>query len=68
MLSNADIVREASRVVWTEGQLDRVSEFYSDDFTADYAFTDWGAGIQGVRALAANFESDFLTTVKRSSS
>lgn len=54
MLSNADIVREACRVVWTEGQVHRVSEFYSDDFTADYAFTDWGTGIEGVKPLAAN--------------
>jgi predicted ester cyclase len=59
MLSNADIVREACRVVWTEGQVDRVSEFYSDDFTADYAFTDWGTGIEGVKALAANVRVGF---------
>ena len=54
MKTNADIVRKACHVVWTEGQVDRVSEFYSDDFTADYAFTDWGTGIEGVKALAAS--------------
>ena len=54
MKRNADIVREACRVVWSEGQIDRVSDFYSEDFTADYAFTDWGTGIEGVKALASS--------------
>ena len=54
MKSNADIVREACQVIWTEGQIDRVPEFYSEDFTADYAFTDWGTGIEGVKALASS--------------
>ena len=52
--SNADIVREACHVVWTEGQVDRVEEFYAADFSADYAFTDLGSGIDGVKALAAS--------------
>ena len=30
------------------------TRFYSDDFTSDYAFTDWGKGIEGVKALAAS--------------
>ena len=51
---NAAIVREACHVIWTEGQIDRVPEFYSEDFTADYAFTDWGAGIEGVKVLASS--------------
>ena len=54
MKSNADIVREACHVIWTKGQIDRVPEFYADDFTADYAFTDWGTGIEGVKALVAS--------------
>ena len=54
MKSNADIVREACHVVWTEGQIDRVEEFYAEDFSADYAFTNWGSGIEGVKALAAS--------------
>ena len=29
-------------------------EFYLEDFTADYAFTDWGTGIGGVKALASS--------------
>lgn len=54
MKSNTDIVREACHIIWTEGQIDRVAEFYSEDFTADYAFTDWGKGIDGVKALVAS--------------
>ena len=53
-MQNADIVRKACHLVWTEGEIDRVPEFYSEDFTADYAFTDWGSGIEGVKALAAS--------------
>ena len=54
MKSNPDIVRDACHAVWTEGQVDRVEEFYAEDFSADYAFTDWGSGIEGVKALAAS--------------
>jgi len=54
MTSNADLVREPCHVIWTEGQIDRAPEFYSEDFMADYAFTDWGAGIEGVKALASS--------------
>ena len=38
----------------TEGHVDCVPKFYAEDFTADYAFTDWGKGIQGVKALATS--------------
>jgi hypothetical protein len=31
-----------------------VPKFYAEDFTADYAFTDWGKGVQGVKALATS--------------
>ena len=40
--SSEDIVREAMRVIWTEGDISRVGEFYSDNFKADYPFPDWG--------------------------
>jgi predicted ester cyclase len=43
-----------------EGKVDRVPEFYAEDFTADYAFTDWGKGIQGVKALAASVRVGLL--------
>jgi len=52
-MTNADIVREACRVIWTEGDLSRVAEFYSEDFTADYPMTNWGTGIEGIQHLAS---------------
>jgi hypothetical protein len=55
MQCNANIVREVCHVVWTEGQIDRVEDFHAEDFFADYAFTDLGSGIEGVKAIAASF-------------
>ena len=54
MPSNAEIVREACQVVWTEGRADRVADYYAADFVADYPMTDWGHGLDGVRELVAN--------------
>lgn len=53
MPSNKNIVREAMQVVWTEGRVDRVADYYAEDFVADYPMTDWGTGLDGVRALVA---------------
>ena len=53
MPSNAEIVREACHVVWTEGQAGRVSDYYAEDFKADYPMTNWGEGLDGVRQLVA---------------
>ena len=61
MKANADIVREACHIVWTEGQIDRVEEF-----SADYAFTDWGFGIEGSAHLhAAAAACYYLTTPRK---
>ncbi len=54
MAAAGEVVREACRVIWSEGQVDRVPEFYSADFRADYPMTDWGSGLSGVAALAEN--------------
>jgi len=51
MKSNAEIVKEAMDVVWTEGRADCVADYYAEDFVADYPMTDWGTGLDGVRAL-----------------
>ena len=51
MNNNELIVREAMRIVWNEGGISRVDQFYSEDFEADYPMTDWGKGRSGVRAL-----------------
>ena len=58
-MTNEQVVRDACRVVWTEGDLERVGEFYAEDFVADYPRTDWGTGVEGVRALAAGIRESF---------
>ncbi len=58
MQTSADVVREACHVIWSEGQVERVPEFYSDDFRADYPMTDWGTGLAGVKALATSVRKD----------
>ena len=54
MKSNAQIVKEAMDVVWTQGRADLVGDYYSEDFVANYPMTDWGEGLDGVRNLVAN--------------
>jgi predicted ester cyclase len=56
--SSEDIVREAMQVVWTEGDISRVGEFYAETFKADYPLTDWGEGLEGVSALALKVRED----------
>ncbi len=51
-MTNEEVVREACRVIWSEGDLSRVSEFYSEDFTTDYPLTQWGEGLAGLTRLA----------------
>ena len=53
-----DIVKEAMQVIWTEGDISRVGEFYSENFKADYPFPDWGEGLEGVSALASKIRED----------
>ena len=59
MSPNEALVREACRVIWSEGQLDRIAEFYAEDFVADYPMTDWGEGLEGIRALASGIRVGF---------
>ena len=58
MPTAGEVVREACRVIWTEGQVERVAEFYSEDFEADYPMTDWGSGLSGVATLAESVRKD----------
>lgn len=58
-MTNEQVVRDACRVVWTEGDMDRVGEFYAEDFKANYPRTDWGTGVQGVRELAEGIRASF---------
>ena len=54
----ANVVREACQVIWTEGKTERVADFYSPEFEADYPITDWGQGLAGVAALASKVRQD----------
>ena len=56
--NSEEIVREAMKVIWTEGDVSRVNEFYAESFVADYPFPDWGEGLQGVSALAEKVRED----------
>jgi hypothetical protein len=47
MKTNAEIVREACHVVWTESKVDRVPEFYAEDFTAGLCLYGLGQGYPG---------------------
>ena len=58
-MTNEQVVRDACRVVWTEGDMDRVGELYAEDFKANYPRTDWGTGVQGVRELAEGIRASF---------
>jgi predicted ester cyclase len=56
--NSEDIVREAMQVIWTDGDISRVGEFYADNFKADYPFPDWGEGLEGLSALALKVRED----------
>ncbi len=51
-MTNEELVRTACKVVWTDGDVSRIGEFYSDDFESDYPMTDWGEGLDGIKNLA----------------
>ena len=53
------VVRDACRVIWTEGEVGRVREFYADNLCADYPGTNWGKGAEGVERLAAGIRAGF---------
>ena len=58
-MTNEEIVRSACRVVWSDGDLSRIGEFYAEDFQAHYPRTDWGSGLEGARKLAAGIREAF---------
>jgi predicted ester cyclase len=58
-MTNEEVVRTACQVIWTDGDVSRVSEFYGEGFKADYPMTDWGRGLEGVEALARSVRESF---------
>ena len=52
-MTNEQIVRDACRVIWTEGDTSRIRDFYAEDYKADYPFGEgWGDGPDGAKAFA----------------
>jgi steroid delta-isomerase-like uncharacterized protein len=58
-MTNEQVVRDACRVIWSEGDLSRIGEFYAENFQADYPMTDWGVGLEGIRQLAEGLRTSF---------
>lgn len=58
-MDNEQIVRDACRVIWSEGDISRVSEFYADHIVGHYPLTEWSDGIEGVRELATTIRQGF---------
>ena len=58
-MTNEEIVRNACQVIWSEGDISRIGEFYADDFQADYPMTNWGIGLEGARNLASEVRIGF---------
>lgn len=58
MTKNEQIVRDAMQIIWNECDVSRVTEFYSNNFEADYPHTDWGNGLEGLCNLATQVHND----------
>ena len=60
-MTNEELIRTACHVIWTEGETDRVGEFYADDFQAHVPAVgpSWGSGVQDLKALADQLRSAF---------
>ena len=58
-MTNEEIVRTACQVVWTDGDLSRIGEFYAEDFQANYPITNWGKGLEGLKQLAIDQRTAF---------
>ena len=58
MTKNEQLVRNAMQTIWNECDVSKVSEFYSDNFEADYPHTDWGNGLEGLCNLATQVHND----------
>ena len=58
MTKNEQLVRDAMQIIWNECNVSRVSEFYSNNFEANYPHTDWGNGLEGLCNLATQVRND----------
>jgi len=58
-MTNEELVRTACKVVWSDGDVSRIGEFYAEDYQADYPMTDWGEGLEGIKNLAVQQRAAF---------
>ncbi|MCE7997533.1 MAG: ester cyclase [Rhodobiaceae bacterium] len=60
MTTNEQIVRDACRIIWSEGDVSRVEEFYAPTYKANYPFGEgWGNGVEGVRDFATAIRNGY---------
>ena len=58
-MTNEELVRKACQVIWTDGDVSRIGEFYAENFQANYPMTDWGKGLEGAKNLALEIRAGF---------
>ena len=58
-MTNEELVRNACQVIWTDGDVSRIGEFYAENFQANYPMTNWGTGLEGARNLALEIRAAF---------
>jgi hypothetical protein len=58
-MTNEELVRNACQVIWTDGDVSRIGEFYAENFQANYPMTNWGAGLEGARNLVLEIRAAF---------
>jgi predicted ester cyclase len=58
-MTNEELVRNACQVIWTDGDVSRIGEFYAENFQANYPMTDWGKGLEGAKNLALEIRAGF---------
>jgi steroid delta-isomerase-like uncharacterized protein len=60
-MTNEELLRTACRVIWTEGDTDRIEEFYAEDFQSHVSPVgpSWGSGLRDLKTLADQLRSAF---------
>ena len=58
-MTNEELVRNACQVIWTDGDVSRIGDFYAENFQANYPITNWGTGLEGARSLALEIRAAF---------
>jgi len=58
-MTNEELVRNACQVIWTDGDVSRIGEFYAENFRANYPMTNWGTGLEGAKNLALEIRAGF---------